>query len=265
MPVVIAHRGDSRHFPENTIEAFVSATDMGVDVIETDVHLSKDGRLVVWHDPTLERNTDGTGRVEDHTLGELKQLDAGYTFTADEGQTYAFRGKGVRMATLDEVLEACPGQRFNVDLKSKTNAIADALIDVAERHKAADRILCASFHLANLKRIRRLAPHILTSVTTVEVMSLLFRQKTNLLPKTLNLPGTLVFQVPVIQWGIKIVTEAFIREFHKREAVIQVWTINDENEMRRLFAMGVDSVMTDDPATVIRVAREMGLRETETV
>lgn len=260
MPRVIAHRGDSHHFPENTLEAFTSAVSMNIDVIETDVHLSKDGSVVIWHDDTLERNTDGVGKVEDHTLTELKQLDAGYTFTSDGGKSFPFRGKQVQIATLDEALEACPDQRFNVDLKSKDPAIVEAFASVVHRHQAENRILCASFHLQNLKLMRTYNPRILTSLTTWEVLPLLLKQKLHILPAILNTERTMVFQVPVKQWGIHVITDAFIQEFHQREAVIQVWTINDEHHMRTLFEMGVDSIMTDDPATVIRVANELSLR-----
>ena len=101
MPRVVAHRGDSAFFPENTAEAFSSAASLGIDVIETDVHLTKDGEIVIWHDPTLERNTDGKGTLESHTLAELKRYDAGYTFTRDGGKTYPFRGKGVKLMQLE--------------------------------------------------------------------------------------------------------------------------------------------------------------------
>lgn len=260
IPRVVAHRGDSHHYPENTIEAFVSAVGMGIDVIETDVHLTSDGHVVIWHDATLDRNTNGTGRVEDHKLEELKRLDAGYTFTPDGGKTYPFRGKGIRMATLDEALETCPEQRFNIDLKTKDPAIVHAFGKIIEAHEAEDRVLCASFHLDNLSLMRKLNPRILTSVTTMEVIPLLFRQKMGLLPKELGMDRTLVFQVPVRQWGIQVITPGFIKAFHERGAIIQVWTINDGSLMRRLFTMGVDSIMTDDPETVIRVAEELGLR-----
>lgn len=259
IPRVVAHRGDSHNFPENTLEAFISAVNMGIDVIETDVHLTRDGHVVIWHDPTLDRNTNGTGMVEDHTLEELKQLDAGYTFTQDGGKTFPFRGKDVHLATLEEALEACPNQRFNIDLKSKDPAIVDTFESIITAHKAEDRVLCASFHLRNLQLMREKNRRILTSVTTLEVIPLLFRQKLGLLPKDLAMGRTLVFQVPVKQWGIQVITPGFIETFHSRGAVIQVWTINDESQMWELFTLGVDSIMTDDPATVIRVAEEMGL------
>ena len=126
LPRVVAHRGDSHNFPENTMPAFLSAVNMGIDVVETDVHLTKDGEIVIWHDPTLERNTDGKGVIEEHTLSELRVYDAGYTFTKDSGRTYPFRGQGIHISTLEEVLEACPGQRFNIDLKTDDSCIVNA-------------------------------------------------------------------------------------------------------------------------------------------
>nr|WP_321305081.1 glycerophosphodiester phosphodiesterase [uncultured Sphaerochaeta sp.] len=257
MPRVVAHRGDSAHFPENTLSAFLSACTLGVDVIETDVHLSKDGQLVIWHDETLDRNTDGAGRVEDHTLAELKTYDAGYTFTPDNGETFPFRGKGVQLCTLREALEACPSQRFNIDLKSKDPAIVDTFIEVIHSVQATKRIVAASFHLSNLKLLRKKAPDILTSVTTLEVVPLLALQKLHLLSGKKH---PIIFQVPTRQWGIEVITPSFVKTMHSRGSIIQVWTINEEAEMKRLYQMGVDSVMTDKPALAIKVASELGLR-----
>ena len=257
MPRVVAHRGDSAHFPENTLSAFLSACTLGVDVIETDVHLSKDRQLVIWHDETLDRNTDGSGRVEDHTLSELKIYDAGYTFTPDNGKTFPFRGKGVQLCTLREALEACPSQRFNIDLKSKDPAIVDTFIEVIHSVQATKRIVAASFHLSNLKLLRKKAPDILTSVTTLEVVPLLALQKLHLLSGKKH---SIIFQVPTRQWGIEVVTPSFVKTMHNRGSIIQVWTINEESEMKRLYQMGVDSVMTDKPALAIKVASELGLR-----
>ncbi len=260
MPRVVAHRGDSAHFPENTLLAFESANAMKVDVIETDVHLSKDGHIVIWHDPTLDRNTNGSGRIEDHTLEELKSFDAGYTFTTDGGKTFPFRGKDVRLCTLKEALTACPTQRFNIDLKSKENAIVDAFISLIYELQAKDRVIAASFHLSNLKLLRQKAPDIQTSITTLEVLPLLLRQKLHVLSQRQTKNSSVIFQIPVQQWGIKVVTPSFVSTMHKRGCIIQVWTINEEDEMRRLFKMGVDSVMTDKPNLAIKVATEFGYR-----
>lgn len=257
LPRVVAHRGDSEFYPENTLEAFISARDIGVDVIETDVHITKDGEIVIWHDPTLERNTDKSGVIEDHTLQELKEADAGFTFTKDGGKTYPFRGKGIKLSTLDEVLKALPDERFNIDLKSKDTRIVDAFLAVIRRNHAENRICAASFHYKNLKLLRKKAPDILTSITSVEVLSLVVRQKLSILPKEFK--RKIIFQIPEKQ-GIRIVTEKFIKMMHERGAVIMVWTINREEDMKRLFSMGVDTVMTDNPRLLDKVAKEMGIR-----
>ena len=261
MPRIVAHRGDSARFPENTLEAFLSAYAMGVDVIETDVHLSKDGVLVIWHDRTLDRNTDGSGMIEDHTLAELKQFDAGFSFSHDDGQTYPFRGKGIRLCTLEEALKACPAQRFNIDLKTKSEAIVDVFIQVIRANHATRRVVGASFHLSNLKSLRKKAPEILTSLTTTEVVPLLLLQKLGLLPTLPFKKRLMIFQVPVRQKFITVITPRFIKAMHKRGAIIQVWTINEEKEIRRLFELGVDAVMTDKPTLTFQVARQMGIRD----
>ena len=258
MPRVVAHRGDSAFFPENTLEAFRSAAKLGIDVIETDVHLTKDGEVVIWHDPTLERNTDGSGTIESHTLKELKKYDAGYTFTQDGGKSYPFRGKGVKLTTLSEALEACPDSRFNIDLKSQEPEIVDRFLDVIRSHHAENRICAASFHLNNLKKLRATAPDILTSITTLEVIPLLLREKLHVLPSSFD--RRIIFQVPVKQYGITVVTKHFVKEMHKRDAIVMVWTINDESEMRRLYSIGVDTIMTDNPRLLIKVAEDMKIR-----
>lgn len=259
LPRVVAHRGDSHNYPENTLPAFLSAVRMGIDVVETDVHLTKDGEIVIWHDPTLERNTDGKGVIEEHTLPELRKYDAGYTFTKDGGRSYPFRGQGIHISALSEVLSACPGQRFNIDLKTNDVRIVDSYLSVIRNAHAEDRVCTASFHLSNLKRLRETAPDMLTSVTTMEVIPLLLRSKLNALPREFG--RKVIFQIPVRQYGITIVDSKFIRNMHQRDAVIMVWTINEESEMRRLFSLGVDTIMTDNPALLIEVARDMGLRE----
>lgn len=260
IPRVVAHRGDSKHYPENTLPAFLSAVKMNIDIVETDVHLTKDGVVVIWHDNTLERNTDGFGTIEEHTYDELQKYDAGYTFSKDGGKTFPFRGKGIRICKLEDVLIECPVQRFNIDLKTKLSGIVEEFLRIVRKHRAEDRICCASFHLSNLKLIRKIAPDILTSITTIEVLNLLLRQKAHILPKKIGKGRKIIFQVPVAQKGLTVITPSFIRMMHERNAIIMVWTINEEKEMRRLFEMGVDSVMTDDPATVIKVATELNIR-----
>ena len=242
MPVVLAHRGDSAFYPENTLPAFLSAEELGVDVIETDIHVTSDNKLVIWHDETLERNTNGSGTVESHTFKELRKLDAGYSFTNDNGNTHPFRDKGIQIISLEEALATLPKMKFNIDLKSKNIQITDLFCKEIRKMHAEDRVICASFHNSHIKRVREIAPEILTSLTRKEVTKALLLQKAHLpfSPKSLK---EAIFQIPVKSGNIPVVTNGFVSYFHQRNCIIQVWTINDETAMQRLLKMGVDGIV----------------------
>src|SRR5215212_7629564 len=127
-PVNLAHRGASDIAPENTIEAFRLAVEAGAGGLELDVHITRDGRLVVIHDATVDRTTGGTGAVSGMTIDELRGLDAGYKFSPEAGPTRPYRGRGVRVPTLDEVLEEFPGVAVNIDIKAGLPGIEAALL-----------------------------------------------------------------------------------------------------------------------------------------
>lgn len=250
MPKIVAHRGDSHNYPENTMDAFLSAIELEVDVIETDVHLTKDNKIVIWHDDTLDRNTDGKGKIEDYTYQELLNFDAGYTFTSDNGKTFPFRGKGVKIALLEEVLNRCPNQRFNIDLKTPDIKIVDYYLDVIRKAKAENRICSASFSAQNLKTLRKKAPDLLTSSFTSEVLcsiiSHFFR-----IPYSKN--KRRIMQVPERSSIIRVISPSYVKWMHKYNHVIQVWTINEEEDMRRLLSWNVDSIMSDNPRLLKKV------------
>lgn len=259
VPRVVAHRGDNENYPENTLPSFLSAQKLGIDIIETDVHLSKDNVVVIWHDNKLDRNTNGKGRVEDYNLSELKKLDAGFSFTKDKGKTFPFRGKGITLCTLEEALLACPKERFNVDLKTKAPQMVKEFIKVIEKTNSQDRVVCASFHLSNLKLTRELAPYIATSVTTLEVLPLLFKQKLHLLSKR-PFDKLVIFQLPYKIAKLPVVTKNFIKIMHKKGAIVMVWTINDAKSMKKLFSKGIDSIMSDKPSLLVEVAKELKIK-----
>ena len=137
-PLVFAHRGGGGLFPENTLEAFKYSAEMGVDVLELDIHSTADGKLVVMHDATVDRTTDGNGRVNELTFDQLKKLDAGYKFTNDGGKTFPFRGKNITVPTLDEVFSAFPAMTFNIEPKQQRAFDHTASVQFAPR-KADDR------------------------------------------------------------------------------------------------------------------------------
>jgi len=253
---IFAHRGDSLYFPENTLAAFKSAAEIGVDCIETDVHLSRDGVCVIWHDDTLENITGEKTRVCEKTFPELQSIDAGRIFSSDGGHTFPFRGKGIHMATLEEVLNALPDMRFNIDLKDRSKKLVKEFVRIVSVCKAEERVLGASFHFENLNLLRRYMPDLPTSFSEPEALKIVLLEKTGLISFKGKFTAA-AFQAPEYMGPIKIVTRHMIRILHKKNIKIQVWTVNQKDDMYRLISMGIDGIFTDNPRLLKKVIKGM--------
>lgn len=249
-PAVFAHRGDSVNAPENTMPAFACAVEEGIQVLETDVHWTKDGIIVVSHDSDVSRVSNGRGNISDLTYEELRQLDFGYHYTPDGGQTFPYRNRGVGIVRFQELLEAFPHTRFNVDLKPKNPPSLRKFIEEVYEAKACDRVLAASFHHDNLQKFRMLNRDIATSASPIEIAMLLGRTKLGLSPSA-GLPYV-ALQVPTSMYGVRVITEKFIHTAHSKGVQVHVWTIDEPSEMLRLWSMGVDVVMTNHPKVGLR-------------
>jgi glycerophosphoryl diester phosphodiesterase len=156
-PLFSAHRGGSALAPENTLVAFEKGLSYGADALELDVHPTRDGEIVVFHDDTLDRTTDGSGRVSALTLDDLRQFDAAYRFTPDSGATYPYRGQGVTIPTLAEVYARFPTTRVNIEIKGDIPGVEIQLWRVIQEARAEDRTLVAGFLAAPLLRFRALS------------------------------------------------------------------------------------------------------------
>ena len=255
-PRLFAHRGASGEAPENTMAAFQRAVEAGVEYIELDVHASEDGQVMVIHDATIERTTNGLGAVQNYSLAALQQLDAGYRFSPDEGKTLPFRASDVIIPSLQEVLESFPQVKFTVEIKPSDPPIEEPVIAVIKDCGKADDVIIASEHDAVLARVRTLAPDMPTNFGYNEVADFIQRVATNQLDGY-QPPGR-ALQIPPTYQGIPLVTEQTIAAAHQLGVEIQVWTINEPPEMRRLLDLGVDGVMSDFPARLLEVARERG-------
>ncbi|MGH3089479.1 MAG: glycerophosphodiester phosphodiesterase [Rubrobacteraceae bacterium] len=258
-PVNFAHRGASWHVPENTLEAFELGVETGAGGLEMDAHPTRDGEVVVIHDDTVDRTTDGSGLVREKTLEELSRLDAGYRFSPD-GASFPFRGKGVRISTLREVYEEFPEAVVNVEIKEDLPGIEGRVLRVIEECGAEKRTLVASFSHAVMRRFRKVSGgRIPTAASRFEISVFYFLSRAcleKLVPVEYE-----ALQVPVKHRGLEIVTPRFIRAAHSRGVRVDAWTINDEKEMRRLLDLGADVIMTDRPEALSRVLAE---REPET-
>lgn len=252
-PRNIGHRGAAGLAPENTRAAFEEGLRQGADWLELDVHESRDGQVVVIHDERVDRTTDGQGAVAELSLQELKALDAGYRFTPD-GSRFPFRGQGVTIPTLEEVLRAFAQARFIVEMKPGDPEFAARVIDVIDRAGARERVVLAGFDDAVVRRARQLAPDVPTSMTQGEAMRMQVMLRLGL--GGFWRPPARVAQLPERYKGVPIVTEALIRLAHRLGVPVHVWTVNDVGDMRRLAALGVDGVITDYPDRMAAVLAE---------
>lgn len=255
---IFAHRGYSKEFPENTQVAFEKAIELGADVIETDAHLTNDGHIVIVHDDELSHITNGNGKIAELRLDQIKQLDAAYYFSLD-GESFPYRGKGITIMTLDEMLAAFPQQRFNVDLKDNTVVLAEKFCDVVLQLKAEHRVLGASQHGKNLQYVRKKIPTMATSFGLWGVVGFYFLFRSGLLGLFKNFPGD-ALQIPEYIGPSHLANGALIRMAHERGIQVDVWTVNYERDMQRLLDINVDGIVTDDVPLLQKVLKDYPLK-----
>jgi glycerophosphoryl diester phosphodiesterase len=251
-PWLVAHRGGSALAPENTLPAFDLAVSLGADAVETDVRLTRDGVVVVFHDEGTEGITGARGTVEARTAAEVHALDAAHGFTPDAGRTYPHRGAGVRIPTLAEALARHPALRFSIDAKSRDPALARALAATIRAARAEHRVCVGSFHDAQARRLGALLPQacrfLPRGAATWHVLAAHAR-----LPGALCPRGWDVAALPPRQGAIPVLTARTVRHFHALGMPVHAWTVDDEPAMRALLALGVDGIVTDRPDVLARV------------
>lgn len=242
---VIGHRGNRAYAPENTIESFAQAVALGADAIEFDIRLSADGIPVVHHDPTLTRTTDGIGEVARTTFVKLKDLDAGANFTRDSGKTYPFRGAGHRIPTFEEVVEAFPSTPFLIEIK---DPIAAPLVrEIIEKHKAEWRCLIDSMNDLVVRRFE--GSSIAWGAAQSDVASLmkqvLLRQRVTRMPYS-------ALCVPLSYKGLPIPVRRFAKAAREQGRQIHIWTVNDPTVALSLWKDGINGIISDDPALMLK-------------
>ncbi len=253
-PVNFAHRGASARAPENTMEAFGLAAASGARGLETDVHMTLDGVVVAIHDDTVDRTTDGTGPVREMTLAELKGLDAGYRFTPDGGATYPYRGRGVRVPEIREVFRKFPNCVVNIEIKEEQPSVEEALLRVIEEEGVGDRALVVSGRARPVASFRKLAGgRVRTGASAREIAA--FHYLSRLRLAGLLRPPFDALQVPVEYRGTPVVTPRFLEAAHGLGVRVDVWTIDEPGEMRRLLDLGADTIMTNRPEVLEEVLR----------
>lgn len=248
---VIAHRGGAQLRPENTLLAFEHAVALGVDMLEMDARATADGALVVLHDATVDRTTDGQGPVDALTLGALQKLDAGYRWSADGGRSTPFRGRGVRVPSIAEVFAQFPRMRMVIEIKPADPALAATLCALVRQAGMTSRVLVASMHDTVLDAFRAACPEVGTSMGPGEAR-LFYVASLAYLDGAIS-PAARALQIPYGFGEQILATPQLVAAARGRNLALHVWTVNDEARMRRLQAIGVDGIMTDRPDRLLRL------------
>jgi glycerophosphoryl diester phosphodiesterase len=254
-PIAIAHRGGTEDAPENTLEAFGAVVALGYRYLETDAHVTRDGVVVAFHNPCLDGITDRTGAIAALGSAEVEAADAGFGFSHDGGRSFPFRGRGLRIPRLEELLRRWPQAYVNID--PKADACVEPLVAVIDRLGAWERVCLGAFSDRRLRRVRALSrgractsmgPH---AVAVARVSALCGRMRRQ---------GADCVQVPVRRGPIPIVTARFVVAAHRAGLPVHVWTVNDEPTMHDLLDLGADGIMTDRPRLLRDVFAARGLR-----
>jgi glycerophosphoryl diester phosphodiesterase len=260
---VFAHRGGAALRPENTILAFDHGLSLGADGLEFDVRLSRDGVVVVHHDATLDRTTDGTGPVAARTADELARLDAGFHFVPPSPIEAApaslrqphlrpFRGLAGGVPRLDEVLRRYRDARFIIELKTDDPELAHRTIEAVREAGAIERASLGSFGTRVLRAARRREPRIPTGASREETRLALYRSWVRW---PVRHPPYREFQVPEMSGSTRVVSPRFVSDAHRAGVAVQVWTVDHEDDMRRLLSWGVDGLISDRPDLAVQVVR----------
>jgi glycerophosphoryl diester phosphodiesterase len=249
-PLLIAHRGGSGLAPENTLLAFRQALEWWrADVLELDVRPTRDGEVVVFHDPTLERTTDARGAVSEHSLDALRAFDAGHRFSPD-GRDVPYRGTGVRVPTLAEVLETFPRARVNVEIKD--GRAQERVWEVVHSARATHRVLIAAGRRRNRSRFGTYEGAVSAGAEELWAFYLHHRLRT----LALHAPSVDAFQMPERHGPRQVLSPRFVAQAHRLNVAVHVWTVDETADMRRLLEWGVDGVITDRPDRLARVLHE---------
>jgi len=251
-PIAIGHRGCAGEVPENTLASFERGLATGAAVLESDVHITRDGVPVLIHDPQVDRCSDGQGEVASFDLARLQALDAGHRF--DEARGAPFRGRGLRIPSLEEALRRFPDARWNLEIKAESADLVARCVALIETHADPQRVLLTAGADAIMGPLRAhvaaTGSRVALGACTSEVASFARAAAGGEPADT----GPMALQIPASFAGQPLVTPALVDYAHAHDVQVHVWTVNDPSEMNELFQLGVDGIVSDYPGRVVAAA-----------
>ncbi|RPF52247.1 glycerophosphodiester phosphodiesterase [Aquisalibacillus elongatus] len=262
-PLVIAHRAGDLIAPGNSMTAIEKSSELGVDMIEVDIHITKDGHLVLMHDPSVDRTTDGSGLVSEFTLEEFQMLDAGFHFLDINGE-YSFRGLGIYKPTLREVFERFPDMNYMLEIKHTNppelyGVISQKLWELIQEYDMQDQVMVASFDQEIIDTFNDLSNGSI-ALGTGEQSAFNFVITHKLWARNLFKPTGHAIQLPLHNKYFQFFAEDIIKGAQRLGIDIHYWTVNDEETMRKLVDAGIDGIITDRPDLLIDILEEKGLK-----
>lgn len=245
-PLIIGHRGAAAHLPENTLESFdLAFNKMKADMIEFDVHFTRDKIPVILHDARLDRTTNGTGYIQHKNLKEIKILDAGYCFDPKKNGSFPHRGQGIRIPTLEEVMERFSKRLLCIEIKENSAEITRAVMSLVKRFKIESGVIVGSKHDNVAKTLQKEFPNISRFLSQPQILSAIvdFKKRS----KENKPDSKAVASLPTRKFNFALDSQEMIDFLKKRQMRIFFWTINDPKQMKLLAERGVDGIITDDP------------------
>jgi glycerophosphoryl diester phosphodiesterase len=251
-PHLIAHRGASGSFPDSSLLAFQKALDLETDILELDVHLSADKKIIVSHDESLLRTTGKDLLIAESKLKDIVQADAGFTFKSKSGD-FPFRNQGISTLSLNALIKAFPNARFNIEIKPNSPKLAEALSNFIRKNNLSERVVVASKHALALETFRNTEqPRAMTSSHLNDIVWAYIYWFFN--SDMRDTPYEL------LQLPYQLVNKSVVDYFHSQNKKVHVWTVNDPDAIREMLIIGVDGVMTDHPEIAYPIFVELGLR-----
>jgi glycerophosphoryl diester phosphodiesterase len=247
--LVIGHRGAAARFPENTFAAFDHAVGLGVDAIEFDIRITRDGTVVVIHDPTVDRTSGSSGHVAQQSARDLAEVDAGARFSPDGGRTFPFKGKGIGVPTLEGLIERYPATPLLIEIKV-AEAAPEAL-RLFQRHGCEDRVMVDSMDVGALRPFR--GTRVSVGAARRDVITLLWRSAVGLVPSSLPFSALCIPE----RYGINVPVTRLARAAAARRVPTHVWTVNEPEDARRLWSNGVVGIISDDPEPMLLLRKQM--------
>ncbi|WP_158681658.1 glycerophosphodiester phosphodiesterase [Microbulbifer pacificus] len=253
--MVIAHGDESGCglYPGNTLLYLHKMVELGVEALELDLNLTADGHLILMHDATLERTTDGRGAVIEHTLAQLRTLNAAHNWSRD-GRCFPYRDNPIRVATVDEVFAQIPNVPLIIELKNNDPEAARALSRAIETADCHEWVIVSSFHRAVIREFRRLCPQARTGVTMPEALLFYIAQWLGA-ARWLHCEYR-AMQLPMHYLGLNVYSRRFVFAARKHHLHLAVWTVDDEKQMQHYIALGLDGIVTNRPDRLLKLLEE---------